>query len=227
MPHALVYLLPGGLKAHPVRPEVSQAREDERRLIAMQLPYLERDDSTPGVHKDGEREYRFHSEGCRGFQATPLPQKDGIVHLHVVNVFRNGIAIIDGNSNDFEPVSSIFAADSLEKRDLSAAGLAPGSPEIHRQRPAPPVRKGVSDARQVRKRKVGRSLGEGTGLRASILGRGAVGPGRCRQGWCWLECGLFRTLMAAQEKTGGSEARENPRDRQHGGGRTYGVHGGD
>jgi len=130
--------------------------------------------------------------------------------------------MIDGNPDDFEAISGIFTAETLEKGDLPPAGLAPGRPEIHREQPAPPVREGVRDACQVREREVRQSLRYGVGLRALLRGGGGGLRRRYR-----LDARRLRRMVAAEEKTGGPKARENPHDRQHGGGRASGAHGGD
>jgi len=86
-PHPLVNLFPGGLNTHPASPDISQAREDERRLVPMQLSNLERDDPTFGICKHGEGQHRLHSERRRSLQAAPFAHQDRIVHPHLVSVF--------------------------------------------------------------------------------------------------------------------------------------------
>src|ERR1700752_2266192 len=138
-PHRRFDLLAGGLKAQVARSDVDQTREDERRLVPMQLADLERDDSSLGVREHREREDRLHSEGRNGLEAALLADQDRVVDLHLASILNDRIQMIDGNSDNFEGRSRIFTVEALEKRELAAAGLTPRRPEIHDQRAACPV----------------------------------------------------------------------------------------
>src|SRR5689334_19572962 len=90
-PHRRVDLFAGGWKARAARPDVGQTREDERRLVPMQLADLERDDSSLGVREHGEREHRLHSEGRSGLETALLTDQDGVVDLHLASILNDGI----------------------------------------------------------------------------------------------------------------------------------------
>src|SRR5690348_7954727 len=80
-PHRRVDLFAGGWKGRATRPDVGQTREDERRLVPMQLADLERDDSSLAVREHREGEDRLHSEGRGGLEAALLADQDRVVDL--------------------------------------------------------------------------------------------------------------------------------------------------
>src|ERR1700758_2896549 len=104
-PHRRVDLLAGGWKAQATRPDVGQTREDERRLVPMQLPDLERDDSALGVREHRERQDRLHCEGRSGLETALLADQDRVVDLHLAGILNDGIQMIDGNPDNFEGLS--------------------------------------------------------------------------------------------------------------------------
>src|ERR1700745_4050151 len=117
-PYRRVDLFAGGRKAQAARPDVRQTREDERRLVPMQLADLERDDSSLGVREHREREDRLHSEGRGGLEPPLLADQDRVVYLHLASILNDGIQMIDGNPDNFKGRSWIFAVEALEERDL-------------------------------------------------------------------------------------------------------------
>ena len=125
----------------------------------MQLSDLERDDLPRTVGKDGERQDHVHAERVGGRQASLLAHQDGIADRMLGGVLCHIRPLIDRDADNFESIFGMFALEAGEERDLAAAGLAPGGPEVHHEELAPIVREAVQDPVRRRQGDVGEGFG--------------------------------------------------------------------
>src|SRR5262249_22444914 len=91
-----------------------------------------------------------HAEGTHRGQTPLIPDQNRIIDSLRLGVLSYVIRIIDRNPDNFEAIWRMFATESLQEGDLTAAGLTPGCPEIDHQGAAFPVRETVHGAIGVR-----------------------------------------------------------------------------
>src|SRR5580704_9385874 len=131
--HAGADLLARGGQIQGAPVEVRHTIQDKRCLIRVQLADLQGDDASAAIGNHRKRQDRIHSEGVGRFQAAFLPDEERVADVPGERILRHVIAIIEGDADNFDPIFRTIAADQLQQRDLTPAGLAPSGPEIQHQ----------------------------------------------------------------------------------------------
>jgi hypothetical protein len=132
-------LLAGGDQAQAPLVEVDHPVEDQGRLVRMQLPDFQGDDAPGAVGEHREWQDRIHPEGIGRLQAPFLTDQQGVLEVVGLSILCHIIAMIKRNADDFEAIPCTFAPQALQQRDLAAARLAPGRPEVDDQEAAAEV----------------------------------------------------------------------------------------
>jgi len=132
--------------------KVLDARQDQLRLVLMELPDLQRDHATLTIRESAEGEDGLHAKGGGRLECFALADQQRIVDSLVCSIFSYRFERIDGDAYNFKAISCVFAPKSLEERDLPPTWLAPGGPKVDDERPAFPVRQAMNfaiDSRQL------------------------------------------------------------------------------
>ena len=127
--------------------EVLQPVEDELGLVAVQFAHLESHDPPGGVGEDAEGQHGVHAEGADGGEFPLLADQHRIVDCPLGGVFAHRRRIVDRDAHHLQTRPPLaLVAERLEERDLAPAGLAPGGPEVEKERPSLPLRQPVHEA---------------------------------------------------------------------------------
>src|SRR5690242_17838089 len=121
----------------------------------MQLADLEGHDAPLAVGENRERENGVHAECRNGDQSVLFADQYRIIDAHFACVVLYRITEVNSDTDYFQTVRGAFMTQALQQRDLTAAGGAPGSPEVDEKGAALPLRQVVLDSVRIGQRDLG------------------------------------------------------------------------